>query len=52
MSIIFPKQRPARMGNRKPLTTGRGLTPLEFKQRQRTKRGYVLNHKTGLRLYA
>ena len=50
--MIIKASKSARMGNRKPAGRGLGCTPLEFTQRRNTKRGYVLDPKTGLRLYS
>lgn len=51
-TMIARPTKSARMGNRKPAGRGKGCSPLEYIQRQRTKRGYVLDPRTGLRVYA
>ena len=50
--MIIKATKSARMGNRKPAGRGKGSTPLEYRQRLNTKRGYVIDPRTGLRFYA
>ena len=50
MSSIARPRRSARMGNRKPATTGEGCKPQAFLDKRQERRGYRINPATGLRV--
>ena len=49
--MIITATKSARMGNRKPAGRGKGCTPLEYRQRRNSQRGWVIDPRTGLRIY-
>ena len=52
MASIARPRRSARMGNRKPATTGTGCKPQVFLELRLQRRGYRINPATGLRVAA
>ena len=49
--MLVKVRKSARMGNRKPATTGTGMKPQERISHLEQQRGYRINPATGMRVY-